>query len=484
MDDKSSYRSIFKAISVFGGVQAITILVNIIRSKIIAIFLGPFGIGISSLLNNALGIINSLTGFGIGASAVKNVSESYNFENKSEFNKTLFILKSVVWKTSIFGAIVTLLLCFPLSKITFGNYSYTFTFVLLSIAVFFTQITNYPSVVLRSIRNIKLFAKSNLYSAIIGLIITFPIYYFLKNQGIIISIVLISIVNYLVSLFFFNQKKFLVEKVAKHELNSKSKELIKVGFFISLSGLVAVLSSYIVRIFLNDMGGMVVVGLYSAGFSIIGNYVNMIFSAMGIDYYPRLSMISNNNELMSKEVNKQILVGVLILAPILCFFLIFCKWAVILLYSKQFLPIISMLQWATIGMLFKVVSWSIAFIFLAKSDSKIYLLNEIIASIYTIAFNIIGYYFLGLTGLGISFLISYILYLIQNYLICYKRFNFIIEKKILIVFVIQCISVLLILLVSTFIHGFQKDLINFLLLLFSILYSFFNLKNILGIKFS
>lgn len=482
-DSKSSYRGIFKAISVFGGVQVITILVNIIRSKIIALFLGPFGIGIASLLNNTLGIINSLTGFGIGASAVKNVSESYHAKEQKDFNKMLFILKNVVWKTSVFGALVTLILCLPLSKITFGNYNYTITFILLSIAVFFTQYVAYPSVVLRSIRSVKQFAKSNLYSAIIGLIITFPIYYYLKTEGIIISIILVAIINYFVSLFFFNKNQFNLERVEKQELSSKSKEMMKIGFFISLSGLVAVLSSYIVRIFLNDMGGMEQVGLYSAGFSIIGNYVNMVFAAMGTDYYPRLSMVSADNKLLSKEVNKQIKIGILILAPALCVFLVFCKWAVLLLYSKEFLPIISMLQWATIGMLFKVVSWSIAFIFLAKSDTKIYLINEIIAAIYTILLNLLGYYYFGLTGLGISFFVSYFLYLLQNFIVCRKRFNLFLEKKVIIVFSIHFLIIILSFLTVQLSISYYKEIILSTLILLSVIFSLYKLKKILGFKF-
>ena len=43
-EEQSSYRQIVKATSVFGGVQGFNILISIIRSKVVAVLLGPAGI--------------------------------------------------------------------------------------------------------------------------------------------------------------------------------------------------------------------------------------------------------------------------------------------------------------------------------------------------------------------------------------------------------------------------------------------------------
>ncbi|MEG2281843.1 MAG: O-antigen translocase, partial [Rikenellaceae bacterium] len=59
--DKKAYRDIVKATSVFGGVQVFNILIGIVRSKIIAILLGPEGMGISGLLQSATSLITGLT---------------------------------------------------------------------------------------------------------------------------------------------------------------------------------------------------------------------------------------------------------------------------------------------------------------------------------------------------------------------------------------------------------------------------------------
>ena len=52
---QSSYRQIMKATSLFGGVQIFQIIISVIRSKFVAILLGPSGMGIVGLLASTTG---------------------------------------------------------------------------------------------------------------------------------------------------------------------------------------------------------------------------------------------------------------------------------------------------------------------------------------------------------------------------------------------------------------------------------------------
>ena len=70
-DSKSSYRSIFKATSLFGGVQVYQILIQIIKSKIIAVLLGPAGVGVIGLFQSGLDLVKNLTSMGLASSAVR-----------------------------------------------------------------------------------------------------------------------------------------------------------------------------------------------------------------------------------------------------------------------------------------------------------------------------------------------------------------------------------------------------------------------------
>ena len=73
-EEQSSYRQIMKATSIFGGVQVYNIIISVIRSKFIAVLLGPTGMGISGLLTSTTGLIGNITNLGLSTSAVKNVA--------------------------------------------------------------------------------------------------------------------------------------------------------------------------------------------------------------------------------------------------------------------------------------------------------------------------------------------------------------------------------------------------------------------------
>ena len=82
--EQSSYRQIFKATSLFGGVQVFQILIGIIRTKFVAVLLGTTGVGIMGLFNAPLQLILSVTGLGITFSAVRDISEAYGSNDQQQ----------------------------------------------------------------------------------------------------------------------------------------------------------------------------------------------------------------------------------------------------------------------------------------------------------------------------------------------------------------------------------------------------------------
>ena len=180
-------------------------------------------------------------------------------------------------------------------------------------------------------------------------------------------------------------------------------------------------------------------GLYNAGMNIILTYVGLVFTAMATDYYPRLSGVANDNKEATLMINQQAEIAILILAPILTVFLIFINWVIVILYSSRFTPINDMIHWAALGMYFKAASSSIAFIFLAKGASKLFFWSELITNSYLIVFNILGYKFGGLEGMGISFAISYLLYFLQVYIIARYKYSFSFNNEFLKIFGLQLI---------------------------------------------
>lgn len=413
-----------KATSIFGGVQVFQILIGIIRSKFVAVLLGPVGMGISGLLTSTVGFVATLTTFGLSTSAVRDISTAHGSGDHKRLVFVVSVFRKLVWLTGFLGALVTAVFSPFLSELTFGNRDYTFAFIWLSITLLLNQISAGQSVLLRGTRQIKFMAQASMIGSFLGLITTIPLYYFYGVKGIVPAMIITAITGLILTRYYANKLDTKSVPVSTAQTISEGKEMLKMGFMISLSSLLTLGASYIVKIFISNRGGVEQLGLYNAGFTLINTYVGMVFTAMATDYFPRLSAVAANNQKSREVMNQQAEIALLILAPIVIVFLVFIKWVIVILYSQKFVPVTDMIQWAALGMFFKAASWAIAFIFLAKGARKLFFWNELITNIYLLIFNVSGYFYFGLTGLGVSFLVSYILYFLQVYWVANRKYSF------------------------------------------------------------
>lgn len=482
MEQKSSYRQIMKATSLFGGVQAFQIVISVVRSKFVAVLLGPAGMGIVGLLTATTGLVAGLTNFGLGTSAVKNISEANATNDSERVSTVITVLRRLVRITGLLGTLITLVFSPLLSQFTFGNKEYTLAFVWISITLLINQLSTGELVLLQGLRRLQRLAKANVYGSLVGLLITIPLYYRFGVKGIVPVIIITAFATLFFTWFFTRDIELKKNNISRATTMVEGKNMLVMGFMISLSGLISLLVAYIIRIFINRTGDVADVGFYAAGFTIINTYVGMVFTAMGTDYYPRLSLVATDNEKCKEHINQQSEIAILVLAPILVGFLVFINWAVILLYSTQFLTITGMVYWATLGVFFKALSWAIAFVFLAKGAGRLFFWNELGSSIHGLAFNMLGYHLAGLTGLGISFLANYLVYFIQVYVIAKIKFSFSFHKSLIRIFGIQFLLALSCFAVVSFIREPYAYIPGVLLITLSGWYSYRELEKRIGIK--
>ena len=422
--DKSEYRSIFKATSLFGGVRVFTILISIIRSKIVALLIGTTGVGIVGLFTSGTTLIQSITQLGLSQSAVRDVSEANASGNQARVNRVVTVLRRLVWFTGLLGMLCVIAFSPILSKTSFGNDDYTLAFILLSVTLLFAQLSGGQNVILQGTRRLKNLAKASVWGSLLGLVICVPLYYWLGVKGIVPNLILGAFTGMLLSWYYARKVPYTPVKLTIGEIIQEGGQMLKMGIAMSVSGVLVALSAYILRSFINRQGGIDEVGLFQAGFAIMTTYVGLVFSAMGTDYYPRLSAVNKDNEKCKVIMNQQGEIGILILAPLILACIVFVPWIVRILYSERFLGANDYIIWAASGMLFKMASWAISFIFIAKGESKLFMINETTVNIYSLGFQLLGYWLLGLKGVGVGFALTHVCYFIQVYTISRIRYGF------------------------------------------------------------
>ena len=482
--EETNYRNIFKALSLFGGVQIIVILFGILRTKIIALTVGPVGVGSIGLYLTAITLFFSVFNLGIGASAVKLLSENYFSDNKMQFTKSIFVLNRLTLITAIIGFVFMLSFAPFLSKWSFGNQEHTWSFVFLSTIILFESYNSRNLAILQGLRELKILGKVSIYGSVFGTVISIPLYILFRIDAIIPSIIIIYLSNFLLSYVYTKKLHLNTDSFTYSETKTFFKGYVTLGIAMTISSILVYVVSYFVKLYLSDKGGLKVVGLYQAGWAIVTGYVGLIFTAMSKDYYPRLASVNSDNLQVSKIANQQIEIGLLIISPIIMIFLLFVNQIVIILYSSEFLLIKNMMIWSLIGMFFKLLSWSISYIFLAKGLSKYFVIYEILGNVFTLIVSILGYKYFGLEGLGLGFLATNIFYLILVYYFSTSIFDFKFSNESIRFFVLNlfiCILAVLFIRIDFFIVDCVKYCLLFVGLMIVFFNSIINLDKRLGI---
>jgi|UPI00048A1352 O-antigen/teichoic acid export membrane protein len=429
INKENSHKTILNATGIFGFAQVMKMLVSIVGSKFVAIFLGPFGIGIVGLLNNTITIISSITSFGITITGVREISLANAESDQNKFSERFIVLQRWSIFTSFLGAIVTIIFSKQLSKLTFGNSDYYFWFVILSVNFVFANLTATRIALLQGLRMIKSIAISNLISSVLITAVTLPIYYYFKLDGIITVILVSSLINLLVNFYFTRNIKCNNISLSIYETFQKGKPLLKMGFLLSINVIFGQICSYLIKLYLNGNGSSVeIVGLFEVSSVILVSYVGLIFNAMGLDFYPRITEVQNDNSKVRELVNDQIEMGLLLITPAIIF-LYFCGPILVkILYSNNFLGVLLIFKAALFAVIVKVVVWPLAFIILAKGDNKLYFKLEIISDIFLLVSTVFLYHLLGLIGIGIASLIQFLLYAFYVIPLLKNKYNFSIRK--------------------------------------------------------
>ena len=424
-----SYSHILKYTGIFGGVQGLNILVSLVRNKLVALILGPSGMGLASLFSTTVSFISQATNFGISFSAVKHVSEFFDAGDEERIAHFVKVVRSWSLLTALLGMLVCILAGPLLSDYTFSWGNHTLHFILLSPAVGLMAIAGGETAILKGARRLRALAVIQIYSILATLLISVPLYYFFGEAAIVPVIVLMALVSMLITIRF-SYSFYPLRLMGAKGVLGEGMAMIRLGIAFVLAGILGSGAEMLIRSYLNVAGSLADVGFYNAGYMLIVTYAGTVFTAMETDYFPRLSAVCHQTDQQNLMVNRQIEVSLLIAAPMLAILLIGLPLFVPLLYSAKFLPIVTMAQAAIFSMYIKSVSLPIAYLTLAKGDSLAYLVLEAIYDMLVVALVVVGYENWGMLGTGWALSVSYLIDILYIYGYARWRYGYRMSKQV------------------------------------------------------
>lgn len=478
----TTQKHLIKATGIIGGAQFVSILIGIVKTKAVAILLGPSGVGITGMLQSIIDLIRNLTGFGLNYSAVKDIAEADASEDETRINQIITVLQNLVLWTGLLGMILTIIFASTLSSYTFGNSDYTLSVVYLSITLLLSSISGGQMALLQGKREIKLMAKATMFGALYSAVFSTSIYYFYGVEGIVPALIITSVISLILSSYYVKKIKFKRQNISVNTTLSGGFGMAKLGVFIVVTGFMATLTLYIIRVFISSKLNIDAVGYFQASWMISNMYIGIILNAMLADFFPRLSAINFDNNASNKLINDQLEIALVIGSPMILGLIAFASLTIKILYSASFFSAIPILQWQLFGSFITLILWPLGVMFLAKNKGVFCIITDGIWSVLYVVIIYFGWDYFGFSILGIGYFLALFIKLFIVYYSTNKIGNFKFSSNNLkYILFFGFLSSLMMLNVSVFI-SYVQYLISFSILLVASLVSLSKLDSLFDLK--
>ena len=438
---KDSYGQILKSSSIIGGAQGINYLIGMVRTKLVAVLLGPAGVGLVGLYMSITELVGTLAGLGINTSGVREVAEAHGSGKPEDIAWTIKTLRRACWITGILGWILCIALSYPLSLYTFNSGEHVWAIAILGSTILVGAISGGQSAIIQGTRRIGDLARVNILGAITGAMAAVGLYDWLGQNGIVPVLIVTAAFNLGFSWWFARKIPVLPVTLTWRDSMKKARKLVHIGMAFMYGAILFSAVTLTIRSLIIKNIGLDANGIYQAAWVISGMFGNFIIAAMGTDFYPRLTAVANDNAHINRLVNEQMEIGMFLALPGLLGTLVFAPWLMRLLYTAKFLPGADLLPWFVMSVFFQILIFPMGFIARAKGAVNCIYFGQtwanfvylILAYIMLSHFGIAGVAFAGCLNVAIY---SLLVYGIANHLTSFK-----IAKATSTIFFVSCLLI-------------------------------------------
>lgn len=438
-EGRSAYKHTIKYLGVFGGAHGLSILLNMLRTKISSKLLGVAGISIIALSNRTVQMFSDATGLSLGFSAVRKISDIYETRDEPAVLRCVKVVRSIAFLTGIVGMFLMLVITPAICHWVFEESStyYLPRMMMLSPVVFFMAISNGEIAILRGTRRLNKMAVYTLVTSVISIMVAVPLYYFVGVGGIFLGIFITALLQMLMLLAFTLPHYSYRVSPLSFSLLREGLGVVKLGAGFIFASAFNAFSMWLVCSLLSDAGDGETAGLFSAGFVMATLLPGMLFAALDSEYYPRLSGVASDIQACNAVVNEQIEVQLLVQSPMLIAFTVAMPVLVPLLYQGDFFPAVAMAQLAMLGMFMRTMTFPLSFLSLSKNDTLAYVAMEGVYNILFVILIVGGFLLWGFPGIGAGIAVLHTLDFAMVCMVARFRYRMRLSGKVVQYFLLQ-----------------------------------------------
>ncbi len=391
---------IFKTSAMTGAMSIVTMVAALLRGKVMAMCLGPAGVGLSGILNQVVALESQVLALGLPTVVVKSVAGA-GVEARPQVES---VIARLALALGVFGLGLGLVLSPLVAVATFQSFEHLPLVIAASLAVPAAILTSIWCAVIQGRGEVGFLARSQAAFAVVGALVAAPLIWYGGLAGLGVSVVLAALIP--VAGLWSRRPRYLT---AASDDKGIRDSLVRAGLSIIAAIAIAQVAAYATRLVVVNQLGVFEAGLYQAALAVSGGLPGFVFSAMALDYYPRISAARDGEEI-ARATNMQVQASMVIATPLFVGMIVFGGPLLDFYYTEEFLGATELMAWMTASVACRIISWPAGYWLVAKATPREYLLIEgpaaLLAPLVTIALLPSA----GLAGAGIAMVLSALVY--------------------------------------------------------------------------
>jgi PST family polysaccharide transporter len=406
--------------SALNGIAVLVKMLTLLGiNKVLAVLVGPTGYALVGQFQNAVQMITTFSSGAINTGVTKYTAEESQNET---FLQDLWRTASTI---AISGALITasLVAIFSqnLSLYFLKNANLYSVFLWFAASLVFFVLNTLLLAILNGKKELKTYVIANIAGSILALLFTVVLTYYFGLTGALVALGTYQSVAFVLTLSLTARAPWFKKEIFFGKIDPAiARKLFHFTLMALTSAVCAPLSHIFIRNFIGSRLSWTEAGEWEAMWRLSSAYLMFYTSTLSVYFLPRLAELKNSVEVRT-EIKQclKIILPFLVIGSIAVYLL--RDLVIKILFSSEFLGIDQLFALQLTGDTFKIISWILAYVMLAKGMTFDFIISEIIFSF--------SFYFLivlllpkyGLLSTAMAHLINYLAYLIFVYAALKRR---------------------------------------------------------------
>jgi O-antigen/teichoic acid export membrane protein len=425
---KSDLRTMVVTTLKAGGGQLFTMLLTTISVKILALTVGPAGMGLFSLLRNAQQTLTILATLG-GQNAIVQGVASLKKDTRAQYINAAF------WMSLCSAIVICLGLILFASQLAplllEARYVHVLPWIIVPTAL------GAAMVFFRGILNANLEINSviwvNVAVALGALLSVYPALTAFKagySAALIFVLAGSFGVGAIVAISFVYSKGYFSEFIAALRFiptRGAVSHFARIAFPTLIASFAGMGTILFIRSLITKGYGLSAAGHFDAAWSIGAMYLTLFLTSLQTYLLPAMSARGADFD-FKNLVRTSLHLSVMATVPIVISLIVLKPIVVRLLYSADFLPALDTLRWMLLGDLIRVGGWVLATALVARADMLAFLVRELA---WNIVFASLGWYLMpnDSASAGYAYIVAYTIYFVMHVWRIWRRHSISIDLR-------------------------------------------------------